>query len=127
MGIVTSAAMCLALNIYNEARGESLAGQYAVAHVVMNRVAAPNWKNTVCAVVYQHAQFSWTLKRFTVNDEDSLNLAIKVAVDVIDGNYTTELTCADHYYNPNVVNPNWATNMKLDSVIGSHRFLCSED
>ena len=29
---------CLAMNIYHEARGESLAGQVAVADVVLNRV-----------------------------------------------------------------------------------------
>lgn len=29
---------CLALNIYHEARSESLAGQYAVADVTVNRV-----------------------------------------------------------------------------------------
>ena len=31
---------CMALNIYHEARGEPFAGQVAVGHVVMNRVAS---------------------------------------------------------------------------------------
>ena len=32
--------MCLARNIYHEARGEPITGQYAVAEVTMNRVAS---------------------------------------------------------------------------------------
>ena len=51
---------CLALNVYYEARGESLAGQYAVAEVTMNRKSAARYPKTVCEVVYQKSAFSWT-------------------------------------------------------------------
>ena len=51
---------CLARNIYYEARGEPLAGQYAVAEVTMNRKASPFYPKTVCEVVYQREAFSWT-------------------------------------------------------------------
>src|SRR6185312_3629827 len=61
---------CLAENIYYEARGESLNGQYAVAEVTMNRVKAPRYPKTVCGVVYDTrwdagrrryiGPFSWT-------------------------------------------------------------------
>jgi len=51
---------CLARNVYYEARGESLAGQYAVAEVTMNRKAHPRFPSTVCEVVYQKEAFSWT-------------------------------------------------------------------
>ncbi|NIO43392.1 MAG: hypothetical protein GTO41_26515, partial [Burkholderiales bacterium] len=44
---------CLALNVYHEARGEPMAGQYAVAEVTMNRVASRRYPNTVCKVVFQ--------------------------------------------------------------------------
>jgi spore germination cell wall hydrolase CwlJ-like protein len=56
---------CLALNVYFEARGEPLAGQVAVAHVVMNRSADPRFPGNVCDVVRQggketiDCQFSW--------------------------------------------------------------------
>ena len=43
--------MCLALNGYHEARGEPTAGELAVNHVVMNRVADHRYKNNVCDVV----------------------------------------------------------------------------
>ena len=56
--------MCLALNIYHEARDQSTAGQLAVAQVTVNRVESKHYPNTVCDVVYQKGKsicaFSWT-------------------------------------------------------------------
>lgn len=51
---------CLALNIYFESRGESILGQKAVAWVTLNRVKSKKYPNTICGVVYQKGQFSWT-------------------------------------------------------------------
>ena len=51
---------CMILNVYHEARGESKAGQLAVMHVVMNRVQSVDYPNTICDVVWQNRQFSWT-------------------------------------------------------------------
>lgn len=54
---------CLADNIYFEARGESKAGQKAVALVTINRTYSDMFPKTVCAVVRQThnevCQFSW--------------------------------------------------------------------
>ena len=50
---------CLAENVYYESRGESLQGQVAVAKVTLNRLDE-GYANTVCGVVKQGCQFSWT-------------------------------------------------------------------
>lgn len=44
---------CLSQAVYYEARGESVAGQEAVARVVLNRLAKPSFPKSVCGVVYQ--------------------------------------------------------------------------
>ncbi|HWA63631.1 MAG TPA: cell wall hydrolase, partial [Caulobacteraceae bacterium] len=44
---------CLTAAVYYEARGESRAGQAAVAQVVLNRVRHPAFPKTVCGVVFQ--------------------------------------------------------------------------
>jgi Cell Wall Hydrolase len=44
---------CLSEAVYYEARGESAAGQAAVAQVVLNRLARPSFPKSVCGVVYQ--------------------------------------------------------------------------
>ena len=50
---------CLAGAVYFESRSESLAGQLAVAHVVINRADSGRFPRTLCGVVYQKSQFSF--------------------------------------------------------------------
>lgn len=50
---------CLAGAVYFEARGEPLAGQLAVANVVINRSEDRRFPASYCGVVYQRAQFSF--------------------------------------------------------------------
>lgn len=50
---------CLAGAIYFEARGEPLAGQLAVAEVVVNRAASGRFPASYCGVVTQKSQFSF--------------------------------------------------------------------
>ena len=64
---------CLAMNIYHEARGERMEGQIAVAQVTLNRAAHEEWPSTICDVVYQPKQFSWThmIKNHTPSESKS--------------------------------------------------------
>ena len=55
--VLTAAVVCLALNIYNEARGEPEEGQLAVAYVTINRAAGKRTK--ICDEVFRAKQFSW--------------------------------------------------------------------
>lgn len=50
---------CLAGAVYFEAKGESLAGQLAVARVIVNRMQSGRFAPTLCGVVYQRGQFSF--------------------------------------------------------------------
>ena len=50
----------LARIVYWEARGESEAGQLAVANVVLNRVRHEHWPDTIAGVIYQKHQFTPT-------------------------------------------------------------------
>lgn len=57
---------CLARTVYFEARGEPVAGQMAVASVVLARVVSEEFPDTVCDVVTEarkpgrfHCQFTW--------------------------------------------------------------------
>ena len=50
--------MCLAKNIYYEARGEPLHGKIAVAQVTLNRVThRTQFEASICGVVYAKNQF----------------------------------------------------------------------
>ncbi len=50
---------CLASAVYFEAKGESLAGQLAVARVVLARAYSGRFASTLCGVVFQKGQFSF--------------------------------------------------------------------
>jgi N-acetylmuramoyl-L-alanine amidase len=50
---------CLAGAIYFESKGEPLAGQLAVAHVIINRSKSGRFPADVCSVVKQRGQFSF--------------------------------------------------------------------
>lgn len=50
---------CLAATVYFESRSESLAGQLAVAHVVINRAESGRFAKSLCGVVHQKSQFSF--------------------------------------------------------------------
>lgn len=50
---------CLASAVYFEAKGESLAGQLAVARVVLARASSGRFASTLCGVVFQKGQFSF--------------------------------------------------------------------
>lgn len=51
---------CLQQNIYFEARNQSRLGQVAVAWVTLNRLESSRYPDTICGVVWQDRQFSWT-------------------------------------------------------------------
>src|SRR3989337_2434522 len=69
---LTADMKCLAQAVYFEARGEPLAGQLAVARVVINRAGSGVYPGDYCSVVTQRAQFSFVRNgRIPKPDESS--------------------------------------------------------
>jgi spore germination cell wall hydrolase CwlJ-like protein len=63
--------VCLAENIYFEARGENFSAKAGVANVTRNRVNSQDYPNTFCDVVYQGpVRESWKTKGKAVAAED---------------------------------------------------------
>lgn len=58
-GALSEEMQCLAGTVYFESKGETLAGQLAVARVVMARAASSRFPDSLCGVVYQRKQFSF--------------------------------------------------------------------
>jgi len=123
---------CLARNVYFEARGEPLAGQYAVAEVAMNRKASGRYPNTVCGVVYQKnwdplrkryvGAFSWTeFDSLPVPTGDRWLLAWEVAEAVYYGRQAPVLEGA-MYFHATYIKPDWAKGKRPLARIGGHIF-----
>lgn len=114
--MITTAILCLAFNIYHEARGEPLDGQLAVAAVTLNRVLDPRWPDDVCKVVYQPKQFSWTTSPAPIRNMEAFATALAVAQEA-----EPDPTFGTHYHSVTVA-PSWATKLALLGEIGDHRF-----
>ncbi|UUL81944.1 cell wall hydrolase [Sphingomonas qomolangmaensis] len=50
---------CLAIGVYYESKGEPLAGQLAVAEVILNRADSGRFPPSACSVLKQRGQFSF--------------------------------------------------------------------
>jgi N-acetylmuramoyl-L-alanine amidase len=112
---------CLAHNIYYEARGESIAGQYAVAEVTMNRKAALGYPKTVCAVVYQKSAFSWTQEQLDHPTGPEWHRARKIAEEVYYQRRAAALPGVLHYH-ATYVRPAWSKERERVARIGRHIF-----
>ena len=142
---------CLAMNTYFEAKSEPIAGQYATADVVLNRVNDARYPNTICEVVLQgptreswktkqHAdlpddqrkynpvrnmcQFSWYCdgKADKVRDGDAWRKAQEIAYRIVtEGKFRGVTEGATHYH-ATYVSPDWAPQLDLVGRIGTHIF-----
>lgn len=130
---------CLALNSYFEARNQSLAGQIAVAQVVLNRVKSPKFPDTICEVIQQgptyenwkgnvlpvryQCHFSWwcdgksDIPEDKVTYRDILNVTIELIVT-----QPIDITEGSLYYHADYVKPEWSNIFFKTVVIDNHIF-----
>lgn len=115
---------CLARNIYFEARSEQTIGKVAVALVTLNRTTKDNYPSTVCGVVYQKGQFSWTKENNRIADKESWDEALVLAQKVMYTNYADRLLpnfAATHFHSI-TVKPKWKKLKTRPLKIGNHVF-----
>ena len=137
--VIEAALLCLAQNIYFEARDQSTAGQIATANVVMNRVKSKHYPDNVCDVVKQgptrinwkgnelpvrdKCQFSWYCdgKSDEMYDPISAVRAQELAYEVFYGN-VPDLTDGATHYHAVTVYPRWAFEFHITTRIDDHIF-----
>ena len=126
--MITSIVLCMALNIYHEARGEPLAGQIAVGHSVLNRVLDKRYPNDVCSVVKQakynewdkvnpirhQCQYSWWCDG--LDDKpyaDKAMLESTILAQYLLSGKSIDITEGATHYHADYVNPYWADHMTV--------------
>lgn len=124
-----AAAECLALAITYEAGLEPLAGQEAVAQVILNRVRHAAYPDSACGVVWQGShrrtgcQFTFTcdgsLRR--TRSARAMAAARAVAVRVLAGESTDHVRGSTHYH-ADYVAPYWAPSLTRVRQIATHVF-----
>jgi len=132
---------CLALNIYHEARDQSIAGQIAVGLVTLNRVRDDRFPDTICEVVMEGphraswkgtgemipiknlCQFSWYCdgKSDKIYDEKVYSEIFSLAQMLINQTMIDITSGATHYH-ADYVEPAWAKTKTRTTKIEDHIF-----
>jgi N-acetylmuramoyl-L-alanine amidase len=129
-GVAQAERDCLQQNIFFEARNQSVLGQVAVAWVTLNRVGAKNYPSTICGVVWQDKQFSWTHDGKSDRPADNAvaqraweDAALVADVVLIDwARARTSPVGAAVMYHADYVQPYWAASYKEVTNIDAHIF-----
>lgn len=117
---------CLQQNVYFEARNQSVLGQASVVWVTLNRVNSKKFPNTICGVVWQNKQFSWTHdgKSDKPKNSQAWEKAKQVSHAVLyDYAFNkNDPTAGALFYHAEYVNPYWSASFKVTKQIDSHIF-----
>ncbi|KKC38285.1 hypothetical protein WH87_09950 [Devosia epidermidihirudinis] len=135
LAVAEAERKCLTTAIYHEARGESEAGQLAVANVIVNRARSGKFPSTLCGVIYQNADKGLYRCQFTFacdgrNEaprerralDRSADLAQRVYGEFARGEAVGAVPGSALYYHTTAVNPSWANTYNAVAQIGSHIF-----
>lgn len=113
---------CLAAGVYFESKGESLAGQLAVGHVIANRADSKRFATSYCGVLFQRRQFSFVRgKSYPSVPRASRQWQTAVAIArIVDGDLYQSAVPGALFFHAKRVQPRWRLT-RLGSV-GNHVF-----
>lgn len=130
VGMVDTAAAldeelhCLAGAVYFEARGEGLAGQLAVAQVIINRSEDGRFPGSYCGVVAQPGQFSFMRGRQMPQVRTGTaawTRAVAIAQIAHKGMWESEVGNAV-FFHARYVRPSWSMRKTRMAQIDTHIF-----
>ncbi|SDN79432.1 cell wall hydrolase [Alkalicoccus daliensis] len=101
-----------------EAQGEPYSGKVAVAEVVLNRVEAGEFPNSVSAVIHQPGQFD-PVRNGSINNAATSQSAQAVEEALGGSSYAGN---ALFFYNPHIATNRWLDTLATETVIGQHTF-----
>ena len=101
-----------------------------MAQVILNRVRAPAFPNTICGVVYQNkawrdrCQFSFACdgKPERIASPQHFRIAQRIAQASTEGRTWFADVGSSTHYHANYVNPRWNRTMDKVATIGAHIF-----
>lgn len=116
---------CLAANIYHEARGENIHGQWFVAYVSQNRLRHRYFPNSYCEVIKQYKQFSWWDDPKIIKKPDdpwSWDIAYHIAKKFINKDPITRHDASEGalFYHKYDILPYWADDYIYIGRVGAH-------
>ena len=128
--MLTASLMCLSIAMYHEARGEPVAGQIAVANVIMNRVKDKRFPKTVCGVITEGKTVSINSCQFSFycddnalipKEKETFSDIKKIASKVLKGEIKDN-TQGALFFHTTDVKPKWSKSKKKTVKIDNHIF-----
>jgi spore germination cell wall hydrolase CwlJ-like protein len=113
---------CLATAVYYESKGEPLEGQLAVAQVILNRRDSGRFASSICGVVYQRGQFSftWDGRPDSPSNSAMWQTAKAIAMIAAADDWREIVPDATHFHARRVA-PGW-NRLQRVSAVGNHVF-----
>ncbi len=120
-----SALICLALNVYHEARNQPVSDQVATAQAVLERVESHEYPGTVCAVVEQKlsgggCHFTWKCASIPKYDPRAWKNAQLIASAALAGSGHADFNAVN--YHADYVSPNWPRRIYVGRYGGRHLY-----
>lgn len=115
------AIVCLAQNLYFEAANEPHEALAAVAATVFNRMSSRVYPASVCEVVYQPYQYSWTLDRQNWNKRPPASFMTLAREFMQSRDILTEEYPVTHFHRVDV-QPAWSHTLTYVATLGQHKF-----
>lgn len=131
--------LCLALNMYHEARGSTIEDQIATTYVVFNRLEDKNYplfypknEKSICNIVFDRYQFCWTNDEYIKKPKEIMvwNKIQKLAYELYNNPVHKKLAKdfeMKHYVLSSMITmeqkPKWINNRTIDVSIGKHSYM----
>lgn len=124
---------CLLRAVWHEARGESFKGQLFVSKTILNRTRSERFPQSICKVVYQRYQFSFThqipMNKQYVKPKTELEkqtfrqVEFASFISILTDRLGIDFTDSSKYYHATKIKPNWNYNkLERTEVVGNHVF-----
>ena len=117
----TNATLCLAQGLFFEAGTESLEGLQAVAATVFNRTEQDQYASSICGVVYQPYQYSWTAFHTNWTRRPPAPF-MQMAKTFLQERQTLQEEYPVTHFHRIDVTPAWSKTLEYVITIGAHKF-----
>ena len=116
--------ICLALNLYHEARGSTQADIMAVGFTTKNRTVRRS--KDYCGVIWEKGQYVWTTRPISgqlPKEKATWNKIVANAREIITQDLPDPTRGADSFYSRRITPPAWARRSSIRIPIGGHVYV----
>lgn len=116
--------LCLALNVYHEARGSTRQDMAGVAWVTKNRARYSG--KTYCQTIWEPGQYSWTTRSansLVPREMAAWHRVVGISHQVMQGEIRDPTNGANTFYNSRLGIPRWTANGTGRITIGAHTYV----